>query len=536
MESANTSSDAIGVYTAGNDIHDMICNAKRCNLIDLYKQIYAFDSYQVVYGSYAVDVRAPSELGGWCTSRHKRQCSADGAADVIGAAAAPSSSHCHATSGIRRRLIEGWPFMLSEKTLHWLQMLWILIHQFHICRTFMLMRFALSHPLQCSYFCPPLSQLAGQSCSSWGQVPARMRGTPCQANRASPDMYIASPECKRMVWYAICPSSSPLSFLTMPMTNKASQPMLMLTSPRSLLSATSQCRLSCRGRDHGALRRGRAETEAELWKDILCASSRTGRQASSSAACPLGICGQAFCWRRSPASSEEYNSLVRAEERSFRIAHVVMQMNIDLVGLLNLIKLPTTDAFAAGPLIQMENYQKLEKIGEGTYGVVYKARDLSHPTRIVALKKIRLEAEDEGVPSTAIREISLLKEMNNPNIVRLLNLVHADGHKLYLVMEFLDLDLKKYMESLPVADGGRGKQLPEGSSSHLYTMGLGEPIVKKFMSQLVEGTKYCHSHRVLHRDLKPQNLLIDKDGNLKLADFGLARAFGVPLRTYTHEV
>ena len=56
------------------------------------------------------------------------------------------------------------------------------------------------------------------------------------------------------------------------------------------------------------------------------------------------------------------------------------------------------------------------------------------------------------------------------------------------------------------------------------------------MNQLIRGIKHCHSHRVLHRDLKPQNLLIDKEGNLKLADFGLARAFGVPLRAYTHEV
>lgn len=172
----------------------------------------------------------------------------------------------------------------------------------------------------------------------------------------------------------------------------------------------------------------------------------------------------------------------------------------------------------------------------GTYGVVYKARDLLNGGRIVALKKIRLEAEDEGVPSTAIREISLLKEMKDPNIVRLYNIVHADGHKLYLVFEFLDLDLKKYMESLPVSDGGRGKALPEGSSLHLSRLGMGDAVVKKFMRQLCEGIKYCHSHRVLHRDLKPQNLLIDCDGNLKLADFGLARAFGVPLRTYTHEV
>lgn len=171
----------------------------------------------------------------------------------------------------------------------------------------------------------------------------------------------------------------------------------------------------------------------------------------------------------------------------------------------------------------------------GTYGVVYKARELNHPNRIVALKKIRLEAEDEGVPSTAIREISLLKEMQDPNIVQLLNIVHADGHKLYLVFEFLDLDLKKYMEALPVSDGGRGKPLPDGFKAGT-TLGLGDAIVKKFMAQLVEGIRYCHSHRVLHRDLKPQNLLINREGNLKLADFGLARAFGVPLRTYTHEV
>ena len=143
---------------------------------------------------------------------------------------------------------------------------------------------------------------------------------------------------------------------------------------------------------------------------------------------------------------------------------------------------------------------------------------------------------DEGVPSTAIREISLLKEMNDPNIVRLLNIVHADGHKLYLVFEFLDLDLKKYMEALPVSEGGRGKTLPEGSGLAGQKLSMGPEMVKKFMMQLCQGVRYCHAHRVLHRDLKPQNLLIDKDCNLKLADFGLARAFGVPLRTYTHEV
>ncbi|KAF5361496.1 hypothetical protein D9758_006157 [Tetrapyrgos nigripes] len=80
----------------------------------------------------------------------------------------------------------------------------------------------------------------------------------------------------------------------------------------------------------------------------------------------------------------------------------------------------------------------------GTYGVVYKAKD-NGTNEVVALKKIRLEAEDEGVPSTAIREISLLKELKDDNIVRLLDIVHAD-QKLYLVFEFLDVDLKRYIE------------------------------------------------------------------------------------------
>lgn len=62
------------------------------------------------------------------------------------------------------------------------------------------------------------------------------------------------------------------------------------------------------------------------------------------------------------------------------------------------------------------------------------------------------------------------------------------------------------------------------------------PLADKESSQLIKGVYYLHAHRILHRDLKPQNLLIDRNGELKLADFGLARAFGIPLRTYTHEI
>jgi len=162
----------------------------------------------------------------------------------------------------------------------------------------------------------------------------------------------------------------------------------------------------------------------------------------------------------------------------------------------------------------LDRYLKMEKVGEGTYGVVYKAKDLVTGD-IVALKKIRLDAEDEGVPSTAIREISLLKELAHPNIVRLVNVILIEN-KLYLVFEFLDKDLRKY--------------------SDIVKKNMHKMLIKSYLYQLLKGIYFCHQHRVLHRDLKPQNLLIDRKGNLKIGDFGLARAVGIPIRTYTHEV
>jgi len=169
------------------------------------------------------------------------------------------------------------------------------------------------------------------------------------------------------------------------------------------------------------------------------------------------------------------------------------------------------------PQSKLEDFTKIEKIGEGTYGVVFKGRN-KNTGEIVAMKKIRLESEDEGVPSTAIREISLLKELQHPNIVCLSDVLMQEA-KLYLIFEFLTMDLKKYMDS----------NIPKDS--------LMDPkLVKSYTYQLLQGLLFCHQRRVLHRDLKPQNLLIDKHGCIKIADFGLARAFGVPVRVYTHEV
>ncbi|NP_001266420.1 cyclin-dependent kinase 2-like [Bombyx mandarina] len=164
----------------------------------------------------------------------------------------------------------------------------------------------------------------------------------------------------------------------------------------------------------------------------------------------------------------------------------------------------------------MENFSTVEKIGEGTYGVVYKAKDRVTGQEI-ALKKIKLENEPEGVPSTALREISVLRELRHPAVVRLLDVMLASSDsKLFLVFEYLNMDLKRLMD------------LTKGP--------LPIDLVKSYLRQLLEGVAYCHAQRVLHRDLKPQNLLIDEEGHIKLADFGLARAFGIPVRAYTHEV
>ena len=163
---------------------------------------------------------------------------------------------------------------------------------------------------------------------------------------------------------------------------------------------------------------------------------------------------------------------------------------------------------------QLEKFIKVEKVGEGTYGVVYKCR-VKDTEKFVALKKVRLENEDEGIPSTSIREISILKQLHHPNIVNLEDLIHGEK-KLYLVFEFLDYDLKKFLD--------------------LNNAPLKPELVKSYLFQILIAINFCHSKRILHRDLKPQNLLIDKDGIIKVADFGLARSFGIPIKTLTHEI
>ncbi|XP_068659305.1 cyclin-dependent kinase D-1-like [Aristolochia californica] len=161
-----------------------------------------------------------------------------------------------------------------------------------------------------------------------------------------------------------------------------------------------------------------------------------------------------------------------------------------------------------------DRYLKREVLGEGTYGVVYKAID-TKTGQTVAIKKIRLGKYKEGVNFTALREIKLLKELKDPNIIELIDAFPHKGN-LHLVFEFMESDLEAVIRDRNIV--------------------LSPADIKSYLQMTLKGLAYCHKKWVLHRDMKPNNLLIGADGQLKLADFGLARIFGSPDRKFTHQV
>ena len=134
--------------------------------------------------------------------------------------------------------------------------------------------------------------------------------------------------------------------------------------------------------------------------------------------------------------------------------------------------------------IDIPGYKQLEKLGEGTYGEVYKMQD-QKTLEFLALKKIRLDNPEEGVPGTALREISILKELQHENVVRLQRVVFQQS-QLCMLFEYCDSDLRKFMSRYE----------------------LDAALVREFSRQLVGATFYLHSMRVMHRDLKPQNILV----------------------------
>ncbi|XP_075082002.1 putative serine/threonine-protein kinase At1g54610 [Nicotiana tabacum] len=152
-----------------------------------------------------------------------------------------------------------------------------------------------------------------------------------------------------------------------------------------------------------------------------------------------------------------------------------------------------------------DSYDKLAKVGQGTYSNVYKAKDRKSG-KIVALKKVRFDTSEPESVKFMAREIIILKKVDHPNIIKLEGLATSRmQYSLYLVFDFMESDLTKLINRT------------EGK--------LTVPQVKRYMEQLLLGLQHCHERGILHRDIKGSNLLIDKNGMLKIADFGLANFY-----------
>ena len=164
---------------------------------------------------------------------------------------------------------------------------------------------------------------------------------------------------------------------------------------------------------------------------------------------------------------------------------------------------------------RLNEFRKVRKIGEGTYGEVYEAIDTIN-NRKVAMKKMRIENKDEGIPITALREMCILKHLRHENVVQLYEIIQ-DVDKIVLIFEYADMDLKIYVDK-------------EKGIKDLK-------LIQQFTLQILNGLYYCNINRIIHRDLKPQNLLlITSEMKLKLCDFGLSRMFSLPMGKMTHEI
>lgn len=166
-----------------------------------------------------------------------------------------------------------------------------------------------------------------------------------------------------------------------------------------------------------------------------------------------------------------------------------------------------------------QNYVKDNKVGEGTYANVYRGHLKADPLTKVAIKKIKLIQEyRDGLTMDSIREVKYLQELSHPNVIALHAVFSSKNQNLNLVLEYLPLgDLEMLIKD---------------------TQGIryGTAEIKTWMGMLGRGVWFCHESFVLHRDIKPNNLLIAADGEVKLADFGLARSFADPYMRMTYNV
>jgi len=178
-----------------------------------------------------------------------------------------------------------------------------------------------------------------------------------------------------------------------------------------------------------------------------------------------------------------------------------------------------------GPIVMrdVDAFEKKFQVGEGTYGSVFVARDRAS-NEIVALKRINTEQEENGFPITALREVKLLKGLKHPNMVLLKEIVCSKEQgsngslpkNVFMVFEYLEYDLTGVLET------------PE--------IRLTQDHVKSWSQQLLNGVHYMHKNKVIHRDLKASNLLINRNGELKIADWGLARSWNSEMKRLTNKV
>jgi cyclin-dependent kinase 7 len=161
-----------------------------------------------------------------------------------------------------------------------------------------------------------------------------------------------------------------------------------------------------------------------------------------------------------------------------------------------------------------EDYEKQGHLGEGTFGVVTKAVRRAGG-EVVAIKKLRSRAAKEGTELATLREIMLLHELKHPNVCELME-VYVHNGAISLVFEFCSTDLEVLIKD--------------------RDWRIDPARVKGYMLGTLRGLAFCHASWVLHRDMKPGNLLISPSGVVKLADFGLARLFGSPERKLTGQV
>uniref|UniRef100_A0A8H7NGU6 Protein kinase domain-containing protein n=1 Tax=Bionectria ochroleuca TaxID=29856 RepID=A0A8H7NGU6_BIOOC len=158
---------------------------------------------------------------------------------------------------------------------------------------------------------------------------------------------------------------------------------------------------------------------------------------------------------------------------------------------------------------EKRKYVKGKKLGEGTYAIVFLGHLRANPAELVAIKKIKMQKEyTEGMPPDAVRELKHLQELHHPNIISLQSVFSSKDQNVNLVLEYLPL--------------GDLEMLIRDTTNVHY----GAADIKAWMGMLVRAIWFCHENFVLHRDIKPNNLLIAADGEVKLADFGLARGFG----------